>query len=165
MVDTQFNRRGTDEWLAESQGNLAIEGESAARSVPSIQWKPATIDQRAEMERQLATTTLWQLYMSQSAAHDEIHVASADDEWLAESQGNLAVFARRKFKAGELVLLPFNHNLVEGTVKRPVGAMPLEMVITPAPFWLLTKTQQGCEPRLRAKAPSQGKAASQGSLI
>ena len=186
MVDTQFNRRGTDEWLAESQGNLAIEGESAARSVPSIQWKPATIDQRAEMERQLATTTLWQLYMSQSAAHDEIHVASADDEWLAESQGNLAVFARRKFKAGELVLLPFNHNLVEGTVKRPVGAMPLEMAITPdgekatrvafwvkplwqpkrvrgnltaaiVPFWLLTKTQQAPE--------SQGKAASQGSLI
>ena len=121
----------------------AIEGESAVMSVPSIQWKPATIDQRAEMERQLATI----------AAHDE--VASAVDEWLAESQANLAVF----------VLLPFNHNLVEGTFKRPVGAMPLEMVITPAPFWLLTKTQQGCEPRLRAKAPSQGKAASQGSLI
>ena len=57
------------------------------------------------MERQLATTTLWQLQyiqysMSQSAAHDEIHVADAADEWLAESQGNLAVFARRKFKAG-----------------------------------------------------------------
>ena len=69
--------------------------------------------------------------MSQSAAHDEIHVASSRDEWLAESQADLAVFARRKFKAGELVLLPVNHCLVEGTCKRPVGAMPLEMVITP----------------------------------
>ena len=125
--------------------------------------------------------------MSQSAAHDEIYVASAADEWLAESQANLAVFARRKFKAGELVLLPFNHNLVEGTLTRPLGAVPLDMVITPdgekatrvafwvkplwqpkrtgnliaaiVPFWLLAKTQQGCEPRLR------GKAASQGSLI
>ena len=62
------------------------------------------------MERQLATTTLWQLQyiqysMSQSAAHDEIHVADAADEWLAESQGNLAVFARRKFKAGVQVSL------------------------------------------------------------
>ena len=119
-VDTQFNRRGGDA----DQGD-AIERESA------VQWKPATTDQRAEMVRQLATTTLWQLYMSQSAAHDEIHVASARDEWLAESQADLAVFARRKFKAGELVLLPFNHSLVEGTFKRPVGAMPLEMVITP----------------------------------
>ena len=103
-VDTQFNRRGGDA----DQGD-AIEGESAVMSLPSIQWKPATTDQRAEMVRQLATTTLWQLYMSQSAAHDEIHVASARDEWLAESQADLAVFARRKFKAGELVLLPFNH--------------------------------------------------------
>ena len=173
-VDTQFNRRGGDA----DQGD-AIERESA------VQWKPATTDQRAEMVRQLATTTLWQLYMSQSAAHDEIHVASARDEWLAESQADLAVFARRKFKAGELVLLPFNHSLVEGTFKRPVGAMPLEMVITPdgekatrvafwvkplwlpkriddftaaiVPFWLLTKTQQAPK--------SQGKAASQGSLI
>ena len=125
--------------------------------------------------------------MSQSAAHDEIHVASSRDEWLVESQADLAVFARRKFKAGELVLLPVNHCLVEGTCKRPVGAMPLEMVITPdgekeatrvafwvkpcwgpsrifdnlvaeiVPFWLLTETQQAPE--------SQGKAASQGSLI
>ena len=182
-VDTQFNRRGGDA----DQGD-AIEGESAVMSLPSIQWKPATTDQRAEMVRQLATTTLWQLYMSQSAAHDEIHVASScDDEWLAESQADFAVFARRKFKAGELVLLPVDHSLVEGNIKRPVGAMPLEMVITPdgekeatrvafwvkpccepsrifnnlvaeiVPFWLLTETQQAPE--------SQGKAASQGSLI
>ena len=71
--------------------------------------------------------------MSQSAAHDEIHVASAVDEWLGESKPDLVVFARRKFKAGELVLLPFNHNLVEGAFKRPVGAMPLDMVITVRP--------------------------------
>ena len=104
-VDTQFNRRGGDA----DQGD-AIERESAVMSLPSIQWKPATTDQRAEMVRQFATTTLWQLYMSQSAAHDEIHVANAVAEWLAESQADLAVFARRKFKAGELVLLPFNHS-------------------------------------------------------
>ena len=127
--------------------------------------------------------------MSQSAAYDEIHVArgkQTPDEWLAESQADLVVLARRKFKAGELVLLPVNHCLVEGTCKRPVGAMPLDMVIAPdgekatrvafwvkplwqpkrvrgnltaaiVPFWLLTKTQQAPE--------SQGKAASQGSLI
>ena len=59
MVDTQFNRRGRD-----ADQEDAIEGESAVMSVPSIQWKPATIDQRDEMQRKLATTTLWQLYVA-----------------------------------------------------------------------------------------------------
>ena len=111
-----------------------IEGESVLMSVPSVQWQPATIDQRAEMERQLATTTLWQLYMSQSAAHDQIHVASAADEWLGWSKPDLAVFARRKFTARESVLLQFSLSLVEGTFKRPVGALPLGMVITVRPM-------------------------------
>ena len=59
------------------------------------------------------------------------------------SPANATVFARKEFKAGALAILPFNLDLVEGSCKRPAGAVPLEIAIMPdgeaatrVPFWV-----------------------------
>ena len=108
--------------------------ENAVLSLPGIKWSPTSNNHNAEMVLHLAKVTLYQVYVSQSAAHHEIHVMSQDtgaSRDSAASQANLAVFARKDFKAGVLSLLPFNTELVDGACKRPAGAVPLEMVITP----------------------------------
>ena len=114
--------------------------ENAVFSLPGIKWSPTSNNHNAEMVLHLAKVTLYQVYVSQSAAHNEIHVVSQDkaashdsaaSQDKAASQSNVAVFARKDFKAGVLSLLPFNTELVDGACKRPAGAVPLEMVITP----------------------------------
>ena len=114
--------------------------ENPVLSLPGIKWSPTSNNHNAEMVLHLAKVTLYQVYVSQSAAHNEIHVVSQDtaasqDEAASQdkaaSQGKLAVFARKDFKAGVLSLLPFNTELVDGACKRPAGAVPLEMVLTP----------------------------------
>ena len=126
--------------------------------------------------------------MSQSAAHDEIHVASAADEWLAESQGNLAVFARRKFKAGELVFFAIqpqsrgghcqeaggSHALGYGHYSTPDGEKANRVAFRVKPLRLPKKmfgnltaaiVFSGLLTKTQQASKSQCKAASQGSLI
>ena len=114
--------------------------ENAVLSLPGIKWSPTSNNHNAEMVLHLAKVTLYQVYVSQSAAHNEIHVVSQDtaashdsaaSQDKVASQANVAVFARKDCKAGVLSLLPFNTELVQGACKRPAGAVPLEMVITP----------------------------------
>ena len=114
--------------------------ENAVLSLPGIKWSPASNNHNVEMVMHLAKVTLYQVYVSQSAAHNEIHVVSQDtaashdsaaSQDKVASQANVAVFARKDFKVGALSLLPFNTELVEGACKRLAGAVPLEMVITP----------------------------------
>ena len=114
--------------------------ENPVLSLPGIKWSPTSNNHNAEMVLHLAKVTLYQVYVSQSAAHNEIHVVSqetaasqdkAASQDNAASQGKLAVFARKDFKAGVLSLLPFNTELVDGACKRPAGAVPLQMVFTP----------------------------------
>ena len=120
--------------------------EDAVLSLPGIKWSPTSNNHNNEMVVHLAKGALYQVYLAQSAAHNEIHVVRQDSAASQDkplSPANVAVFARKEFKAGALAILPFNLDLVEGSCKRPAGAVPLEIAIMPdgeaatrVPFWV-----------------------------
>ena len=91
MVGTQFNRFGRD-----ADQEDAIEGESVSMSVPSVQWQPASIDQRAEMERQLATTTFWQLCRKAQPMTRSMWRARLTNGWVRSSQISLSSYSTQE---------------------------------------------------------------------
>ena len=120
--------------------------QDAVLSLPGVKWSPTSNNQNAEMVLHLAKGALYQVYLAQSAAHNELHLVRQDSAASQDkplSLANVAVFARKEFKAGALAILPFNLDIVEGSCKRPAGAVPLEIAIMPdsddcasVPFWL-----------------------------
>ena len=121
-----------------------------------VKWSPCSSAENLGMLLQIAQTTLYQLYVAQSAAHADLVLMQTPSE-LASRQGPVSVYTRIAFKQGGLVLLPFNSNLVEAACPRPSHAAPLRVTIVrgkdeqvEADFWIKSKATPkklivGCE--------------------
>ena len=145
-------------WTIKKEKPVEKPVENAFLSLPAIKWSITSNNHNKEMVLHMAKTTLYKVYVAQSSAHNEIHIVGQDtgaspdstaskDKGASQdkvaSQVNFAAFARNDFKAGVLTLLPFNTELVDGACKKPPGAVPLVMIITPdgekpteMPFWV-----------------------------
>ena len=94
-----------------------------------LKWSQCSDAENANMLSQMAHASLYQMYLTQSAAHPDL-VLMPTAPALASSQGNVSVYTRTAFKEGALMLLPFSGGLVDGQCERPLGcAAPLRMII------------------------------------
>ena len=121
-----------------------------------VKWSQCSSAENTSMLMQMAHTTLYQLYVGQSAAHADLVLMQTPSE-LASSQGPVSVYTRIAFKQGGLVLLPFHSSLVEAACPRPSHAAPLRVTIVRgkdepvvADFWIKSKATPkklivGCE--------------------
>lgn len=104
--------------------------QSLVLATAAVKWSPVSNAENSEMLQQLAATTLYQVYVSRSAAHGELHVLPNKDAE-ASSQGTLAIYAAREFKERALAIIPFGPVEQATHGARPQGAVPLQMVIKP----------------------------------
>ena len=116
-----------------------------ALELPGIKWSQCSNAENTSMLFHMACSTLYQVYVSQSAAHSDLHLIE-NDAATASSQGKIGLYVTRDLKAGALALLPFSGDLVDGTLQRPAGSCPMAMVMKPkeeeptvVPFWVKPK--------------------------
>ena len=110
-----------------------------------VKWSQCSSAENTSMLMQIAHTTLYQVYVGQSAAHADLVLMQTPSE-LAERQGPVSVYTRIAFKQGGLMLLPFNSSVVEAACPRPGHAAPLRVTIVrgkdeqvEADFWIKSK--------------------------
>ena len=70
-----------------------------ALSQEAVKWSPCSTQENNAMVPHLMMSTLYQAYVARSSAHDDLHVV--------ESDGAIAVHAKKEMKPHALVLLPF----------------------------------------------------------
>ena len=113
---------------------------------PVCKWAACSSDDNGKMWIHIVQTALYQIFMTQSAGHSDVHVAVISDE----EQGSQAVrlFAAKDHKPRTLLLLPWNMPLTTGDVSRPTGAVPAQLTVAPykekpvtVNFWIKPKRQ------------------------
>ena len=137
----------------------SVSASSQALEIPGFKWSPCSNVENAEMLRNLAHSALYQLYVSQSASHGDLHLVENLPDAISK-EGPIRMYACREFKENTLVILPFSAILVDGTSAKPSNAAPLQMVLKPDKeeptvvlFWVKSK------PMPKKLALSQEKAA------
>lgn len=104
--------------------------EPASLTLAACKWAACSTEDNMKMWMQLTQTTLYQLYVSQSAAHNDLRVTITPTEAVA-MDGIVRVYAARDFKPKTLVLLPFSTSIIGSDQARPKDAVPVTMIVYP----------------------------------
>ena len=111
----------------------------------ACKWAICSTEDNMKMWMHMALTTLYQIYVGQCAAHNDLRVTATPEEH-TKTDGPWRIFAVREMKAKTLLLVPWNAQLVSGEVSRPKDAIPIRMTAKPDKeeatnmvFWLRAK--------------------------
>ena len=109
----------------------------------SIAWMACSDEDNSRMAMQLTLTTLYQIYVSQSASHSDVLLTPSGGAASSQAEGPLQVWAAREFKPRSLVLLPFSSSITDAEPSSVKTCVPLLMQVQPAKekrtsmrFWL-----------------------------
>ena len=119
--------------------------DSSTLAVAACKWAACSSEDNLKLWLHLALATLYQVYVSQSAAHSDLRLVATPADCSA-SEGLVRVYAQRDFKTRTLVLLPFSSNVVGSDQSRPKDSLPLIMTVYPdkeeptsITFWMKMK--------------------------
>jgi hypothetical protein len=144
--------------LAPASKQKASSQEPEGLTMPACKWAMCSSSEKLKLWSHMAQATLYQAYVSQSAAHHDVRVVSTpDDNFTAE--GPWRLHAVHDCKPRTLLFLPWNAALIKDVPSRPKDAVPVVMIAQPdreqetcVTFWLRLR------PKPRTWASSQDRA-------